>query len=79
MSVLTVETVLFISTIVLRGMQFRVNRGMDGYDFETLRNRTEDDLMKFYEISYKRKHSIQKQIYGRFQIKACTKLETVFQ
>ena len=51
---------------------------MDGYHYETLRNRTEDDLIKFYEISYK-KNYIHKQRYGRFQIKACTKLETVSQ
>ena len=53
-SVLTVMTVLFISTIVLRRIQFRINRRMDGYHYETLQNRTEDDLIKFCEISYKR-------------------------
>ena len=78
-SVLTVHTVLFISIIVRRRIQFRINRRMDGYHYETLRNRTEDDLIKFYEISYKRKHYIHKQRHGRFQIKACTKLETVSQ
>ena len=53
-SVPTVQTVLFISTVVLRRIQFHINRRMDGYHYETLRNRTEDDLIKFYEISYKR-------------------------
>ena len=53
-SVLTVQTVLFISTVVLRRIQFRINRRMDGYHYKILGNRTEDDLIKFYEISYKR-------------------------
>ena len=35
-SVLTIQTVLFSSTIVLRRIQFRVNRQMNGYHYETL-------------------------------------------
>ena len=34
-SVLTVQTVLFISTVVRRQKQFRINRRMDGYHKET--------------------------------------------
>ena len=52
---------------------------MDGYHYETLRNRTEDDLIKYYEISYKRNIILINKGTDGFKIKACAKLETVSQ